>query len=420
MFVRHGVSVSAGGNDYTIEVQQLGYGPAILVADKTVAAEGGMLELKVTSNIDYTVGDPQIGEQDDAGWIETDVSEPEVRAFADRTYRFIVQANTQPFERKATIAIDPVDQQYAETAVVCTVTQQTQTLEPGANLDDERVEVLSATDNQHHEGNGADKTIDGDMQTNYHSPWELPIDDPTTTFPVVLEYAFDGTKAIDYIRIYSGSGNGRPGKLDISYKSQGAADYVALNDEEHPFDLQQKGGEQTVYLPSRLENVASLKLSFRDGAGDNKVSGGFISIYEVEFYLSRKDLLNEAMLRVFTDLSCSELREDVTRESITALYQQLPYLAQEIAVPLQNGTYDSFEYEFRVQSYAPYSNNEINLQLLTKMYSRMDNPTGIEVATGDEILVCVDKVPEGQTLSLAVYGEASDGYGPNYGGMSQG
>lgn len=414
------VSVSAGGNDYTIAVQQLGYGPAILVADKTVAAEGGTLELKVTSNIDYTVGEPQLDEQDDAGWIEV-VTEPEVRAFADRTYSYKVQANTQPFERNATIAIDPVDPQYAEIAAVCTVTQQTKTLEPGANIDDERVEALSATDNQRHEGNGADKTIDGDMQTNYHSPWEAPIDNPTTTFPVELEYTFDGTKAIDYIRIYSGTGNGRPGKLDISYKAQGAADYVALNDAEHPlFDLQQKGGEQTVYLPSRLENVASLKLSFRDGAGDNKVSGGFISIYEVEFYLSKKDLLNEAMLRVFTDLSCSKLREDVSRESITALYQQLPYLAQEVAVPLQNGTYDSFEYEFRAQSYAPYSNNEINLRLLTKMYSRMDNPTGIEVAAGDEILVCVDKVPEGQSLSLAVYGEASDGYGPNYGGMSQG
>ena len=413
------ISISAGGNDYTIEVQQLGYGPAILVTNKTVAAEGGDLELVVTSNIDYTVGDPQIEEQDDAGWIEA-VSDPEVRAFADKTFRFTVQANMQPFERKATIAIDPVDPQYAENAVVCTVTQQTKTLEPGADVGDERVAPLSATDNQSHAGNGAELTIDGNMSTNYHSPWEYPIDNPTTIFPVVLEYAFDGTKSVDYIRFYSGSGNGRPGKLDIYYKSQGAEDYVALNDTENPFDLQQKGGNQILYLPSRLENVTSIQLSFRDGAGDNKVSGGFISISEVEFYFSKKDLLNEAILRVFTDLSCSELREDVTRESITALYQQLPYLAQEVAVPLQNGTYDSFEYEFRAQSYAPYSNNEINLQLLTRMYSRMDNPTGIEVAAGDEILVCVDKVPAGQSLSLAVYGEASDGYGPNYGGMSQG
>ena len=48
----------------------------------------------------------------------------------------------------------------------------------------------------------------------------------------------------------------------------------------------------------------------------------------------------------------------------------------------------------------------------------MDNPTGVEVKAGQDILVCVDQIPAGQTVSLAVYGE-ENAYGPNYGGSGE-
>ena len=109
----------------------------------------------------------------------------------------------------------------------------------------------------------------------------------------------------------------------------------------------------------------------------------------------------------------------MSRSEITALYALSPFIAQQAAVRLMENTYDEFEYDFRVQSYAPYSDNDLNRRLLTKKYTRMDNPTGIEVKRGDRLIVCVDKVPAGQSLSLAVYGEASDGYTANYGGTAE-
>lgn len=415
------VKVSAGGHEYTIQVQQLGYGPAILVSNRTIPAEGGAVQVTVTSNIEYTIGSPQFDTQDGTTWLVAATDAVSTRAFADRIYPFTAEANMLPYKRTAQIAVIPVDPQYANSAATCTLTQETQIVTPDSKLEDERVPALSVTANQAHAGNGPELTIDGDVSSNYHSPWQLPYDDPTTTFPVEFEYTFDGTAPLDYITLLSGaSGNGLPGNVVISYKQQGATEYVSVFDSSSPYNLQQRGGLQTIHFPTRLQNVETLKLSFLDGSGDNGSSGGFISLYEVEFFQSKKDAINAEILKVFTDLSCMELREGVTRTEITALYALAPYLAQEVAVPLLEGTYDPEEYEFRAQSYAPYSNNEINLQLFTKMYSRMDNPTGIEVKAGDKILVCVDKVPAGQSLSLAVYGEASDGYGPNYGGMSQG
>ena len=415
------ITASAGGPEYKITVQQLGYGPAILVSNVGVPAEGGSVNLKITSNIEYTVGDPQLDAQDAEGWITAKSDEETTRAFADRFYSYTAEPNMLPYKRIATISVTPVDPQYKEVAATCTLTQEPQAVESSAeDLDDEEVQALSATANQAHAGNGPEFTIDGDMSTNYHSPWQLPYDNPTTQFPVELEYTFDGTKSLDYIRLYSGTGNGRPGNVVITYLQKGASDYTAIFDASTPYNLQQKGGEQTITFPERAQNVEKLKLSFLDGAGDNGAGGGFISINEIEFYHVKRIDLNEPILKVFTDLSCMELREGVTRQEITALYGLSPYLAQEVAVPLMEGSYEANEYDFRAHSYEPYSNNEINLQLLTKMYSRMDNPTGIEVKAGDKILVCVDKVPAGQSLSLAVYGEASDGYGPNYGGTSQG
>ena len=414
------ITVSAEGHEYTIQVQQLGYGPAILVSNQTIPAAGGAVTMTVTSNIEYTVGDPQYDAQDTPGWLSRTTAEDGPRAGAEQRYSCPAEANMLPYKRVATIALTPVDPQYASSAVSCQLTQETQSVAPDSNLEDEQLKALSVTANQMHAGNGPELTIDGNLTTNYHSPWQLPYDDPTTTFPVEFEYTFDGTKSMDYIVLHSGTGNGRPGNVVISYKTKGATEYTSVFDSTSPYNLQQKGGVQTIHFPTRLADVETLKLSFLDGAGDNGAGGGFISLYEVEFFLTKKDQINEAILKVFTDLSCMELREGVTRTEITSLYALAPYLAQEVAVPLLEGTYNANEYEFRAQSYAPYSNNEINLQLLTKMYSRMDNPTGIEVKAGEKILVCVDKVPAGQSLSLAVYGEASDGYGPNYGGMSQG
>ena len=105
----------------------------------------------------------------------------------------------------------------------------------------------------------------------------------------------------------------------------------------------------------------------------------------------------------------------MTKKEIVKMNAVSPYLATNVAMPLFNGTYSENEQDFRIHSYEPYSDNRVNKALVMQLYSAMDNPTGIEVKSGQDIIVCVDQIPDGQTVSLAVYSE-EDEYGPNYGG----
>ena len=147
-----------------------------------------------------------------------------------------------------------------------------------------------------------------------------------------------------------------------------------------------------------------------DGHGYTIKDGGSFSVDEGEPSSS-------PWLNLFTDLSCSELRPGVTAADIEAMYGDATRLAEDVAMPLKNGTYSAAEQDFRIHSYEPYSDNRAcGPVLLTRLYSLMDNPTGIEVSSGSKIVVCVDQIPSGQTVSLAVYGDTASGYEANIGG----
>lgn len=422
-------TVRAGGREYTITVAQLGYGPAILVSNQNISSAGGTLQINVTANIDYTASAPQLDADDEADWITQD-TESITKAFARTGYSYTIQANMLPFERSAVIEFTADDEQYSDVSATCTVTQATSTVDPGSSAipDDDRVFPTQATARPFstYEFSGYDSSpylIDRDYSTYFHSPWEAEPADPR--FPVTCEFEFIGDQDINYVTIVhrgasatdAGHSYGRIGQVNIYYRNADSQDYIAVQDT--PFDLGQRGGIQTIYFPETIEQPTAIKLEIQDGSGDTSTYPegiGCVAIAEVEFYKSSAEEVQAAILNVFTDLSCSELRTDVTRDDITALYQLSPYLAQEVAASLMEGTYDEAEKEFRIATYEAYSSNTLNTQLRTRLYTRMDNPTGIYVEPGDEIIVCVDKIPEGHSVSIATYGEASDGYGPNYGG----
>ena len=429
------IKVGAGRDEYVITVRQLGYGPAILVNDLSVPAAGGTVTLEITANIDYRVGRPMINAEDEADWIGR-TRTPGTRAFAETDYEFVAQANILPFTRTAVIAVTAADPMYFAASTECRIIQGTKTITIAPLPEGEQVKPVSAFCDQFHAGAGAENLIDGDLGTTYHSPWGVGYDDPTTQFPVDLEFAFEGGNRIDYFRLYSGTGNGRIGKFDIYYQLQGESDYTRMTDPADPsaegtplFDFGKKGGVQTCNFPVGLNNVEKLMIRVYNGAGDNgsgrkdmfnpAVAEGFVSAQEIEFYPDMSSNCNDLILSVFTDLSCSALKSGVSRSDIAALFDLAPYLAQNVAVPLMEGHYSNdFERPFRIATYKAYSNIDLNNKLLTKKYSRMDNPTGIEVKAGDKLIVCVDKIPAGHSVSLAVYGDNGD-YA-NYGGMSGG
>lgn len=78
----------------------------------------------------------------------------------------------------------------------------------------------------------------------------------------------------------------------------------------------------------------------------------FVSCDEMEFFRYNKESsVNDQLLKVFTDLSCTALNEGVTEDVIN----ELPGYFARLALALYNDTYDTHEKEFRIRKYAPYS-----------------------------------------------------------------
>ena len=128
----------------------------------------------------------------------------------------------------------------------------------------------------------------------------------------------------------------------------------------------------------------------------------------MEFFQKNPDnKLEQQLLAVFTDITCSELKPEATLEQIN----QLPGYFVNLATQLKNGTYDAWEKEFRIQDYQAYS--DINVwadRLMTKHYSCLDNLTGIAVEANDEIIVLVGNT-HGYPVALQCIGEETTSFG---------
>ena len=419
------VSVSAGSNKYDISVVQTGYGPAIIVKNASIGPEGGQVVLDVVTNValdEALASAPEYDSEDGANWI-TSAGAPEVvKSFATIRFVYDVDVNEMPVERKATVKLKAASSADSKADTQCIITQSSISVTSTEVFADTQVKALSAKASQVSIYEGpVENLIDGSYQTYYHSPYET-----TTNFPVTLEFEFFGDQRIDYINVMhrgtTSAGVFKPGAhwrgqfgtVKIYYKVNASDPYTYLQ----TYDFGGNGGYQTVILNQGLENVTWIKFEIQDDsdpAHQSYTDGQYVTCGEVEFFNTNRNDVNEWIEKIFTDYSCSEIKKGVTKKDIIQMNAVSPYLATNVAIPLFMGTYDENEKDFRIHSYEAYSDNRINKELVTQYYTAMDNPTGIEVQEGKDILVCVDKIPAGQTVSLAVYGEA-DEYGPNYGG----
>ncbi len=411
------VSVQAGANNYKIQVVQTGYGPAIIVSNVTVGPEGGDVSMEIVSNVEIdeeSLRHPRFNKDDGEDWI---VYLEKTKAFATTRYTFRVGMNELPDKREARVSVKAKDSADSAADTECVITQNSISADPHI-FSDKQLEVLSVKANQTSAYEGpAENLVDGNYFTYYHSPYEVP-----TTFPVVWEFELDGQDRLDYLcimhRAYGTAAGTHPrgqvGEFNVYYKTAADNNYVFAQ----KFDFGGNGGYQTANLSKPIQNPTWIKIEVLSG-DPNSASGSdgsYITCGEVEFFNTNRFEVNEWIGRIFTDLSCSELRSGVTRQDIIQMNAVSPYLASKVAIPLLNGSYDANEKDFRIHSYEPYADNRVNRALVTRIYSAMNNPTGIEVKSGDEILVCVDQIPAGQSVSLAVYGDREDGTGPNYGG----
>lgn len=266
--------------------------------------------------------------------------------------------------------------------------------------EDTQIMPKAGWSNQHQGGMDVDKTWDGDMDSGYHSPFGKD-----TKLPVILVYELKedeegtlNTQEIDYIR-YKNAGN--PMKhVDIYYQNAQTATLSSTSQSVDPndytfaqsFDLNGYTSEDLNFTTP----IKAARILFKVTVSHN--SDGLIGCKEMEFYHRfRNTTMEGRLLEVFTDLTCSELKEGITDEKIEELPEEV---FKRIARNLKNDSYNEWEKDFRIRTYKAYSDNTYWAnKLQTKRYTNLDNPTGIAVSKGDNIVVLVGDT-HGQNISL--------------------
>lgn len=117
---------------------------------------------------------------------------------------------------------------------------------------------------------------------------------------------------------------------------------------------------------------------------------------KVKFEVHSGNTLEHQLLTVFADITCSQIKPEITPEQIEAL----PKFFIQTASALKNESYNKWEKKFRIREYSPYSSaNKWTDKLMTRNYGDLDNATGIYVNKGDEMVVLVGET-RGQSISI--------------------
>lgn len=122
---------------------------------------------------------------------------------------------------------------------------------------------------------------------------------------------------------------------------------------------------------------------------------------------------NAAFCPMFTDASCSELRDEYRNMSDDELVSKMTEAGlsqhlQNIALKVKRSAWAPYEEQFRVADYSPYSRYDAwnavgNPEMIGTSYwfGRLSNPTGIVAHAGDVLTIfCQNDAPQGTTLQL--------------------
>lgn len=262
--------------------------------------------------------------------------------------------------------------------------------------DDIKITVSSAETSSYQPGTNIDKSIDGDLATNYHSSWDNSAPD---YFPITLSYYFSGVASMDYFIYYprqSGS-NGNIKEFELWIATEDNPTLTKYGD----YNFNGSPASSRVTFSPALVKPTTIQLLVKSGAGDR---AGFVSCAEMEFYKKNPD--NFDFLSIFTDNSCSELKSGITESDVMAISNNF---FKDLAFEILR---DEYNREFRIQSYKAWQNPSIMASVnKTSSYSLRDNPSGIYVSTGDELVFFANN-PNHENVSILIQ-DLEDGFGGN-------
>lgn len=391
------ITVSAAGVDSkTIKVAQLGFERAILVSTSifTVDQIGGSISFQVTTNVDNfkVVCDDWISEK------------KQTRAASDMIttdHSFSIKANSGDAQRVGKITIQDVD---SEVSAPVSIVQKGMGSYASGELtgikDDIKVKVIGGEASSYQGGSNIDKSYDGDYSSIYHSNWS---NGGSNYWPMTLTYYFNN-EDIDYLVYYPRQEgyNGFFKETEIYAQYDGSSEFVKIMDK----DFKASSSATRVTFDSTLHKTTAIRFILKNGHGDGQ---GFASCSEMEFYTKNLDNFNSANL--FTDATCTELKAGVTEEDIEAC--DVPFY-KKIAYYMYANKYPR---EFRIEEFRAYQHpNTQASSNKTNAYSLRDNPTGISVASGEDLIVFVGNT-HGRDVAVLVQNLDKPG-GDGFGGTS--
>lgn len=228
-------------------------------------------------------------------------------------------------------------------------------------------------------------TFDGDYASYFNSKFGAYSD-----WPFIIDYTFAAASKLDYIVYYprtdSGTRYGAFNEFNVYVATADAPSKwvkvaeVARGDQNY--------NATTIQLEKGVENVQHVRFEILS-AHNNR-----ISCAEMEFFTTNQNRFDYTT--VFTDETCTALQAGITERDIRKMPGEV---YKRLATALLNGSYDA---AYRVAEYRPYQQPAKMASVnKTSQYGLRDNPTGIYVDEGEQLMVLVGDT-HGQSVSMIV------------------
>lgn len=228
-------------------------------------------------------------------------------------------------------------------------------------------------------------SFDGDTESYFNSKFGA-----ISEWPFQLTYTLEPDYTLNRIIYYprSDSGNkwGSINEYEVWVSTTDAPDTFTKVGEYERGDANHN--ITVMKLDTPVENVAKVRFDIYSSYQSR------VSCAEMEFYQDGNAGYDYS--NIFEDDIYSILKQGVTEAQLKAIPDND---LKNMALDLFVGEYDT---TFRAASYRPYQNPSIQSAInKTSTYSKRDNPTGIYVEEGDELLVIAGDT-KGQDISIIV------------------
>lgn len=341
----------------------------------TVDSTGGTFTLYVTSASKVTPSYPE--------WITL---ESEVSNGGQQGFTFSVKPYLSKEGRKGEISFHGKDGQIVK-VIQEGIDDYVASDDLSGILNDMKVTITGGqADHQNSSSSGIEKAWDGDMSTMFNSKWSgITEEGKLALFPHKLNFFFgEETDRIDYAIYYPRtSGSGKFGLVEVQASTKEKPDvFVTVA----KVDCQMKGSPSIISFSPVVMNPHTVRFVVSSG------SDNIVSCPEMEFYSRNSQGFDP--LTLFADELCTALKPCITLENIEAC--AYPFF-KNIALYMY---YDCYETDFRVADFKAWEHPDRAAERnKTSTYSLLDNPTGISVKSGEQLVVLAGNLYN-QNISL--------------------